>query len=108
MFDVEHSHLKDGMLASLTDLLPYTDPEIECPPLSNIANGMISYSNAGTPNHALGTVTTYSCNSGFVLDLTGDATVMRTCEDDGDGDALGEFTGQAPSCVRKSALWGYI
>ena len=27
---------------------------------------------------------------------------MRTCEDDGDMDALGVFSDQAPSCVRKS------
>ena len=67
---------------------------------------MISYSNAGTPNYALGAVATYSCNPGFVLDLTGGSTVMRICEDDGDGDALGEFTDQAPSCVGRSALCG--
>ena len=28
---------------------------------------------------------------------------MRTCGDDDDMDALGVFTDQAPSCVRKSA-----
>ena len=60
---------------------------------------MITYSTVGTPNHALGTVATYSCNVGFVLDLTV-GSEMRTCEDDG-MDAFGMFSGQAPSCVRK-------
>ena len=74
-----------------------------CEPLSDIENGMISYSTAGTPNHPLGTVATYSCDAGFVLDLSGGGSETRTCEDDGDGDALGEFSGTAPSCVGKSA-----
>ena len=74
---------------------------IECPPLLDIANGMISYSVSGTPNHPLGTVATYSCNAGFVLDLTV-GSEMRTCIDDGDNDAEGVFSGQAPACIRKS------
>ena len=61
---------------------------------------MISYSMAGSPNHPLGTVATYSCNAGFVLDLTG-GSEMRTCVDDDDDDALGVFNGNAPACVRK-------
>ena len=64
---------------------------------------MISYSTTGTPNYALRTVATYSCNTGFVLDLTGGRSVTRTCGDDGDGDALGVFSGSAPSCVGRSA-----
>ena len=64
---------------------------------------MISYSNAGTPNYALGTVATYSCDSGFVLDLSV-GSEMRTCIDDGDNDAEGIFDMQEPACVRKSAI----
>ena len=93
------------MLVLLTDLLSHT-VSTECLPLPNINYGMITYSTTGTPNYALGTVATYFCNTGFVLDLTGGSTVMRTCEDDGDGDALGEFTGQAPLCVGRSASVG--
>ena len=85
----------------------HTHTAVECEPLANIANGMISYTTTGSPNYALETVATYSCDDGFVLDLNGGATMMRTCEDDGDSDALGEFTGQAPSCIGRSALWGY-
>ena len=52
------------------------------------------------PNYALGTVATYSCNAGFVLDLSV-GSEMRTCVD-GDGmDAVGLFNHEAPSCVRK-------
>ena len=77
-----------------------------CEPLPGIANGMIAYSTAGSPNYPPGTVATYSCNDGFVLDLIGGGSETRTCEDDGDGDALGEFSGTAPSCVGKSASVG--
>ena len=64
---------------------------------------MILYSNAGTPNYPLTTVATYSCNAGFVLDLSvGSET--RTCIDDGDNDAEGVFDMQEPACVRKSIL----
>ena len=82
----------------------FTHTAIECEPLPVIANGMILYSDTGPPNYALGTVATYSCDTGFVLDLTSDGSMMRTCGDDGDNDALGEFSGTAPSCVRKSVL----
>ena len=77
--------------------------EIECPPLPNIANGVITYNATGTPNYALGTVATYSCNAGFVLDLSV-GSEMRTCIDDGDNDAEGMFDMRAPACVRKSAI----
>ena len=78
----------------------YTHTAIECEPLPGIANGMIAYSMAGSTNYPLGTVATYSCNSGFVLDLSV-CSEMRTCVDDNDDDALGEFSGTAPACVCK-------
>ena len=81
----------------------FTHTAIECEPLTANVNEMISYSTLGSPNFALDTVATYSCNTGFVLDLTGGGSETRTCGDDGDGDALGVFNGTAPSCVGKSA-----
>ena len=76
---------------------------IECPSLPSIANGMILYSNTGTPNYFLGTVATYSCDTGFFLDLSG-GSETRTCIDDGDNDAEAIFSGLAPACICKSAL----
>ena len=72
---------------------------IECPPLLSIANGFITYAPNDTRNYALGTVATYSCNTGFVLDLSvGSRT--RTCTDnDNVMDAIGEFDGQTPTCI---------
>ena len=64
---------------------------------------MITYTTVGTPNYALGTVATYTCDTGFVLDLSiGSET--RTCIDDGDNDAEGVFDMQEPACVRKSTI----
>ena len=74
-----------------------------CRPLPNIANGVITYSNIGTPNYSLGTVASYFCNAGFVLDLSV-GSEMRTCIDDGDDDAEGIFDMQEPACVRKSTI----
>ena len=74
---------------------------IECLPLAAIVNGVITYAPDNTSNYALGTVATYACNAGYILDLSvGSET--RTCEDDGDMDAEGVFTLQAPQCVGKS------
>ena len=74
---------------------------IECEPLPPIANGLITYGDDTTPNFDLGTTATYECNEGFFLDLSVGVRV-RTCVDDNDMDALGVFTDQAPTCVRKS------
>ena len=77
--------------------------ETQCPSLRSIANGIITYSTAGTPNYPLGTTATYSCNAGFALDLNSGSEI-RTCIDDGDNDAEGVFSGQASACIRKSVL----
>ena len=58
-----------------------------------------------TPNYALGTVATYYCNTGYVLDLAV-GSEMRTCVDDDGMDATGIFDHQAPTCIRKSAYKG--
>ena len=76
-----------------------------CPPLPNIANGVITYSvtGHGTLNYSLRTVATYSCNYGFVLDPTG-GSETRPCVDNGDSDAEGIIDMQEPACVRKSTI----
>ena len=48
---------------------------------------------------------TYSCNAGYVLDLSvGSKT--RTCRDDDNAmDVIGEFDGQAPTCIGKLIVY---
>ncbi len=75
---------------------------IECPPLQPITNGFITYAPDNTSDYDLGTVATYACNAGFVLDLSLGGSEMRTCVDDNGLDAIGVFDRQAPICVRKS------
>ncbi|XP_064387537.1 uncharacterized protein LOC135335856 isoform X6 [Halichondria panicea] len=72
---------------------------VECSPLTTIANGFITYAPDTTFNYDLGTVATYDCNAGFVLDLSLGGSVTRTCFDDLDNDAEGVFSGQAPACI---------
>ena len=73
---------------------------IGCLVLPIFANGIITYATDVTPDFDLGTTATYSCNDGYTLDLsTGDE--VRTCIDDGNNDAVGMFSGQAPACVCK-------
>ena len=85
---------------SCSDLWLYCLAAVECEPLDAIANGIITYADDTTPNFDLGTTATYACNEGYFLDVSVGSEV-RTCVDDTDGDALGVFDGQAPSCVRK-------
>ena len=74
---------------------------IECPPLEPITNGVVIYAPNTTPNYDLGTVATYACNTGFVLDLSLGVSEMRTCVDDNGLDAIGVFDRQAPRCICK-------
>ena len=73
----------------------------ECLPLSPIDNGFIRYAPDSTPSYAVGTVATYACNTGFVLDLSVGAQ-NRTCMNSNGGNTSGVFINKAPSCVRKS------
>ncbi len=73
---------------------------IQCPPIPTIPNGVITYTSDNTPNYDLGTVATYACDTGFVLDLSLGRSEIRTCVDDDGLDAIGEFDGQAPRCER--------
>ncbi len=77
---------------------------IVCRTLSNITNGVITYAPNTTPNYDLGTVATYACTPGFVLDLSLGGSEMRTCVDDNGLDAIGVFDNQEPRCIRKSAV----
>ncbi len=70
---------------------------IECPPPLTITNGMISYSPDVTPDYDLGTEATYTCEAGFYLE----GNEVRVCMDDDVMDAIGVWSGQEPSCVRK-------
>ncbi len=69
-----------------------------------IANGMISYNADMTAPYNVGTVATYSCNTGFVLS---GGNVVRTCVDVGDGSG-GIFNGNAPTCIRKSITFSAV
>ena len=82
----------------------YSHAAIECPPLAGITNGFITYTIDNTPNYDLGTVATYVCDAGFVLDLSLGRSEIRTCIDDNGLDTIGVFDRQAPRCVRKSLL----
>ncbi len=85
----------------LTLVLFSVHTAVECSPLTTIANGVITYAPDTTSNYDLGTVATYTCDAGFVLDLSLGGSVTRTCFDDMDNDAEGLFSGQAPACIRK-------
>ncbi len=74
---------------------------IQCLPLEEIENGVITYVFDDTPNYDLGAVAIYECNDGFFLDIPLGETGIRTCVDDLDNDAEGVFDGQAPACIRK-------
>ena len=74
---------------------------IICHTLPNILNGFITYAPDTTPDYDLDTVAIYACDTGFVLDLSLERSVTRTCVDDDGLDAIGVFDRQAPICVRK-------
>ena len=58
---------------------------------------MISYSPDVTPDYDLSTEATYTCEAGFYLE----SNEVRVCMDDDRMDAIGVWSGQEPSCVRK-------
>ncbi len=68
---------------------------ITCPPLSNLTNGSVSYSNvSGQSNsYAFNVEVTYKCDIGFFL--VGNNT--RTCNGDG-SKITGSFDGEASTC----------
>ncbi|XP_064388263.1 uncharacterized protein LOC135336419 isoform X3 [Halichondria panicea] len=70
---------------------------LQCPPLQPI-NGIISYSPDLTPDFDIGTVVTYSCNVGFVLDLTSGRSETRTCTASIDN-TMAVWIGREPRCI---------
>ncbi len=81
---------------------------IQCSPLTTITNGVITYAPDTTPNYDHGTVATYACDDGFVLDFSLGGSEMRTCFDDLENGEKGVFNGQAPRCVRKLSATYWI
>ncbi len=67
---------------------PTAAPPTTCSDLSTSTNGMISYNMETVSLRPVGTVATYTCNTGYTL--TGDTT--RTCGSDG------MWSGKAPTC----------
>ncbi len=63
-------------------------PTAQCPPLPEIANGMISYLPDNTSDYDVGTMASYVCEDGFTLN--GDDT--RNCQSDR------TFSGMEPVC----------
>ena len=63
-------------------------PAAQCPPLPEIANGMISYLPDNTSDYDVGTMAIYVCEDGFTLSR--DET--RDCQSDG------TFSGMEPVC----------
>ncbi len=58
---------------------------------------MISYSPDVTPDYDLGTNATYTCEDGFYLE----GNQVQMCVDADGMDAIGVWSDQEPSCVRK-------
>ena len=50
-----------------------------------------------TPDFAIETVTTHTCNAGFALV----GIMTRTCMDDDQADIVGVWGGSAPTCERR-------
>ncbi len=71
---------------------------VECPPLQPINNGFVTYKPGGLPKYSLGTLATYSCNNGFIFDMSTESK-KRTCKED--IGIIGVWNGLQPFCVRK-------
>ncbi|XP_064387505.1 uncharacterized protein LOC135335846 isoform X3 [Halichondria panicea] len=78
----------DGSGGRFSGQAPTCEPQ--CPPLPEIANGMITYLPDNTPDYDVGTTAIYICEDGFTL--SGDVT--RDCQSDR------TFSGMEPVCSR--------
>ena len=73
---------------------------IECPALTADPNGGLSYSSVDqTGPFAIGTVATFTCNTGFTLN---GALMTLTCADDDGADDVGTWGGTEPACSGRS------
>ena len=63
-----------------------------------LSNGIISYSVDTTAEFEIMTIATHSCNAGSTLV----GAMTRTCMQDDQADAVGEWSGSPPSCNRKN------
>ena len=69
---------------------------ITCDPSrTNLTNGYVSCTNS----NQLGSVCTYSCNTGY--GLSDISLTNTTCNDNGDNDNNGEWSSTAPQCLGK-------
>ncbi len=71
--------------------IPYT--EIPC---SDLPTLMVSYNGGSTDNRPVGTVATYTCDTGYILN---GGTTTRTCGSDG------VWSGSAPTCLSEWTLY---
>ena len=76
---------------------------IDCGGLSNITNGMLSYSAQGQDQTLLGVTVTYTCNTGYTVN----GSSMRTCLTDS------AWSGSDPTCDGKYSVlqineWPFI
>ena len=75
---------------------------IECPALTADPNGGLSYSSVDqTGPFAIGTVATFTCNTGFALN---GALMTLTCADDDGADDVGTWGGTEPACSGRCML----
>ena len=68
---------------------------ITCPLLKNLKNGTIVYSSEQESRFDIGTVATYICDQGYVLN----GTTLRACMEDDRIDTVGEWSRDAPTCL---------
>ena len=75
---------------------------IECPTLIAPANGQVSYTTDMSSPFDIGTVATFSCDTGFSLNGT---IATFTCADDDQADTIGTWGGTEPSCLGKFSFF---
>lgn len=75
--------------------------EILCPPLHELINGSIEYSEIPRSDYELGTNATHECQYRYFLN--GIKNRIRTCEQDDQNDTVGIWSQQPPTCDRMCA-----
>ncbi len=94
-----HVYACEVNIIIVEDTIPYTvnteptESPTTCLDLTVQANGMISYNIETASLKPVGTVATYTCDTGYAVTLTGGTT--RTCVNGG------VWSGSVPTCQRK-------